>query len=97
MDLNLNAGLLPATSVSRSGGWTDPLLGGRYHRELGNGFGLTAYGDVGGLASVPMSIGSSSARSTMPSTPHGTFTLAIAASTSITKPAAAEIWASMSI
>src|SRR5437868_12667530 len=29
-------------SVSRSDGWTDPLLGGRYHRELGNGFGLTA-------------------------------------------------------
>ena len=49
MNLNLNAGLLPARSVSRSGGWTDPLLGGRYHRELGNGFGLTAYGDVGGF------------------------------------------------
>ena len=49
MDLNLNAGLLPATSVSRSTGWTDPLLAGRYHRELGNGFGLTAYGDVGGF------------------------------------------------
>jgi hypothetical protein len=53
MDLNLNAGLLPATSVSRSGGWTDPLLGGRYHRELGNGFGLTAYGDVGGFGALP--------------------------------------------
>ena len=49
MNLNLNAGLLPATSVSRSDGWTDPLIGGRYHRELGNGFGLTAYGDVGGF------------------------------------------------
>jgi hypothetical protein len=23
--------------------------GARYHRELGNGFGLTAYGDVGGF------------------------------------------------
>jgi hypothetical protein len=49
MDLNLNAGLLPPTSVPRSAGWADPLLAGRYHRELGNGFGLTAYGDVGGF------------------------------------------------
>jgi hypothetical protein len=49
MDLGLNAGQLPATSVTRSAGWTDPLLGGRYHRDLGNGFGLTAYGDVGGF------------------------------------------------
>ena len=49
MDLNLNPGLLPGVSVNRSAGWTDPLIGGRYHRELGNGFGLTAYGDVGGF------------------------------------------------
>jgi hypothetical protein len=49
MDLNLNARLLPAISVNRSDGWTDPLIGGRYHRDLGNGFGLTAYGDVGGF------------------------------------------------
>jgi hypothetical protein len=49
MDLNLNAGQLPATSVSRSDGWTDPLIAGRYHRDLGNGFGLTAYGDFGGF------------------------------------------------
>jgi hypothetical protein len=49
MNLNLNPGLLPGTSVNRSAGWTDPLIGGRYHRELGNGFGLTAYGDLGGF------------------------------------------------
>ena len=49
MNLNLNAGALPATSVSRTAGWGDPLLAGRYHRELGNGFGLTGYGDVGGF------------------------------------------------
>jgi hypothetical protein len=48
-DLGLNPGLLAGVSVSRSAGWTDPLIGGRYHRELGNGFGLTAYGDVGGF------------------------------------------------
>jgi hypothetical protein len=47
-DLGLNPGLLPGVSVSRSAGWTDPLIGGRYHRELGNGFGLTTYGDFGG-------------------------------------------------
>jgi hypothetical protein len=45
----LNPGLLPGVSVNPGGGWTDPLIGGRYHRELGNGFGLTAYGDVGGF------------------------------------------------
>lgn len=49
MNLNLNAGALPATSVPRTSGWGDPLLAGRYHRELGDGFGLTAYGDVGGF------------------------------------------------
>jgi hypothetical protein len=48
-DLGLNPGLLPGVSVSRSASWTDPLIGGRYHRELGNGFSLTAYGDVGGF------------------------------------------------
>src|SRR5947207_780478 len=36
-------------SVNRSDGWTDPLIGARYHRDLGNGFGLTAYGDIGGF------------------------------------------------
>jgi hypothetical protein len=49
MDVNLNPGLLAGVSVNRSAGWTDPLIGGRYHRDLGNGFGLTAYGDVGGF------------------------------------------------
>jgi hypothetical protein len=48
-NLTLNPGLLQGVAVNRSGGWADPLIGGRYHRELGNGFGLTAYGDVGGF------------------------------------------------
>jgi hypothetical protein len=47
--VNLNAGALPPATVSRSAGWGDPLFAGRYHRELGNGFGLTAYGDLGGF------------------------------------------------
>jgi hypothetical protein len=48
-NLSLNPGLLQGAAVNRSAGWTDPLIGGRYHREFGNGFGLTAYGDVGGF------------------------------------------------
>src|SRR5499427_1214035 len=45
----LNPGLLPGVAVNPAGGWTDPLIGARYHRDLGDGFGLTAYGDVGGF------------------------------------------------
>lgn len=45
--LSLNGGLLPSVSVSRSASWFDGLFAVRYHRELGDGFGLTAYGDVG--------------------------------------------------
>ena len=48
-EVTLNGGLLPTTSVSRSAEWGDPLIAARYHRDLGNGFGLTAYGDVGGF------------------------------------------------
>jgi hypothetical protein len=47
--LTLNGGLLPTAGVSRNAGWADPLIAARYHRELGDGFGLTAYGDVGGF------------------------------------------------
>ena len=47
--LTLNGGLLPTTSVSRSAEWGDPLIAARYRRDLGNGFGLTAYGDLGGF------------------------------------------------
>ena len=45
----LNPGLLGGVSVNPGGGWADPLIGARYHRDLGNGWGLTAYGDVGGF------------------------------------------------
>ena len=47
--ISLNPGLLSGVSVTPSGSWTDPLIGARYHRDLGNGFALTAYGDVGGF------------------------------------------------
>jgi hypothetical protein len=48
-DLSLNPGLLPGQSVNRGSGWGDPLIGGRYHYDFGNGFGATAYGDLGGF------------------------------------------------
>jgi hypothetical protein len=47
--VELNPGLLAGAAASRSAGWADPLIGARYHRDLGNGFALTAYGDVGGF------------------------------------------------
>jgi hypothetical protein len=48
-NISLNPGLLPGARVNRSAGWGDPLLAGRYHYDFGNGFGLTAYGDLGGF------------------------------------------------
>ena len=47
--VELNPGLLRGAAATRSAGWADPLIGARYHRDLGNGFALTAYGDVGGF------------------------------------------------
>jgi len=47
--ITLNQALLPSFSVTRGTSWADPLIGFRYHHELGNGFGATAYGDVGGF------------------------------------------------
>jgi len=48
-DISLNQGLLPAVNITNGGAWADPLIAARYHRELGNGFGATVYGDVGGF------------------------------------------------
>ena len=53
-NLTLNPGILPGASVTRSTSWEDPLIAGRYHIDLPSGFlpsgfGLTAYGDVGGF------------------------------------------------
>jgi len=47
--VELNPGLLRGVSVNPGGAWADALIGARYHRDLGNGWGLTAYGDVGGF------------------------------------------------
>lgn len=48
-DISLNEGLLPSFDVTRGAAWGDPLIGARYHRDLGSGFGATAYGAVGGF------------------------------------------------
>jgi len=47
--ITLNEGLLPSINVTSGTSWADPLIGLRYHRDLGNGFGATAYGDIGGF------------------------------------------------
>lgn len=47
--LSLNEGLLRPVSITGGGAWADPLLSMRYHYDFGNGFGATAYGDVGGF------------------------------------------------
>lgn len=48
-ELTLNGGILPTTTINRHADIEDPLIVARYHRDFGNGFGLTAYGDVGGF------------------------------------------------
>jgi hypothetical protein len=48
-DISLNQGLLPPAVVSNGLSWADPMLAARYHRDLGSGWGLTAYADVGGF------------------------------------------------
>ena len=48
-NLTLNPGLLQGVALNRTGSWADPLIGGRYHFDFGNGFGLSAYGDIGGF------------------------------------------------
>ena len=47
--MTLNPGLLARRVVTRDVSWADPLIAARYHRELGNGFGVTGYADVGGF------------------------------------------------
>jgi hypothetical protein len=48
-ELTLNGGILPTTTINRTADIDDPLIVARYHHDFGNGFGLTAYGDVGGF------------------------------------------------
>lgn len=39
----------PSLDIADGLSWADPLLAAGYHRDIGNGFSLTAYGDVGGF------------------------------------------------
>jgi len=49
-NIALNQGLLlPAVNVANGLSWADPLIGARYHRDFGNGYSATAYGDIGGF------------------------------------------------
>jgi hypothetical protein len=47
--MTLNPGLLSRRVITRDVSWADPLIAARYHRELGNGFGVTGYADIGGF------------------------------------------------
>jgi hypothetical protein len=44
----LDPGLLPGFSKSPGADWADPIVAARYHFGFAPGWGVTAYGDVGG-------------------------------------------------
>lgn len=46
-DLDLNVAGVLALSAGSTHSWIDPVAGVRVHAALGNGFGLSAYGDIG--------------------------------------------------
>jgi hypothetical protein len=48
-NVSLNGRIARSASVTQSAQWADPLIAARYRYDFGNGFGLTAYGDVGGF------------------------------------------------
>lgn len=47
--LDLNPGLLPAESASRTFSWTDPIVAARYRVQFAPQWLLTLYGDIGGF------------------------------------------------
>jgi hypothetical protein len=49
LTLNGKRRLLPNVTLASGESWADPLIGARYHFNFGNGYGATAYGDVGGF------------------------------------------------
>lgn len=46
-DVDLLLGGVVAVSTGSERTWIDPVVGIRFHAELGNGFGLSGYGDIG--------------------------------------------------
>jgi hypothetical protein len=51
-EINLSAGLLPARSTEEDEVWADPVIGARARVELGRGFVLTGFADVGGFGAA---------------------------------------------
>ncbi len=47
--LSLNSALLPGRTFKASAGWVDPIIALRYSLRLGDSWGLTFYGDIGGF------------------------------------------------
>ena len=48
-DVDFDAGLLPATSVSQTKGWIDPIVGANLQYNLGKSWYLHAITDIGGF------------------------------------------------
>ena len=48
-DLSLNGRIARSVRITQSAQWADPLIAARYRYDFGNGFAVTAYGDVGGF------------------------------------------------
>jgi hypothetical protein len=48
-EIDLSAGFLPARSVQDDEVWADPVVGLRWNAQLGRGFFLAGYADVGGF------------------------------------------------
>jgi hypothetical protein len=48
-EMNFSAGTLPAAGVSETKSWVDPLLILRGRVDMGSGFSLLGYGDIGGF------------------------------------------------
>jgi hypothetical protein len=46
-DVDLLIGGVLALSTGSGRTWVDPVVGVRFHAELGNGFGISGYGDIG--------------------------------------------------
>ncbi len=49
VDTTLNGRIARTVTIPEFATWGDPLIAARYHYDFGNGWGLSAYGDVGGF------------------------------------------------
>jgi hypothetical protein len=56
-DVSLNPGLLAGQTVNRGSGWGDPLIGGRYRYDFGNGSPLRPMAISAASGSARMSTG----------------------------------------